>query len=116
MALRRWTPFRFHPGSQQAARSNLYDYAGESLGRAVFAPPLTRFCHELGEVSRLRPEWEEAQRSKPSLSVGFRRKPQGLDRRQSTETQSTQRRLPILADDDYRVSELYGHDSIRPQH
>jgi len=88
---------------------NLYDFAGDSWV-VLFSHPAdyTPVCTtELGEVSRLRPEWEKRNVKTIALSVDTAESHTGwiCD---INETQSTTVDYPILADSDKKVSDLYG--------
>ena len=88
---------------------SLYDYAGDHW-LVLFSHPadFTPVCTtELGEVARLRPEWEKRHVKTIALSVdsadSHRRWIGDIN-----DTQHTSVDYPILADGDRRVSELYG--------
>jgi GTP-binding protein HflX len=88
---------------------NLYDFAGDSWV-VLFSHPadFTPVCTtELGEVSRLRPEWEKRNVKTIALSVDSAESHKGwiCD---INETQNTTVDYPILADSDKYVSSLYG--------
>jgi GTP-binding protein HflX len=88
---------------------NLYDFAGDSWV-VLFSHPAdyTPVCTtELGEVSRLRPEWEKRNVKTIALSVDTAESHTGwiCD---INETQNTTVDYPILADSDKKVSDLYG--------
>ncbi len=88
---------------------NLYGFAGDSWV-VLFSHPAdyTPVCTtELGEVARLRPEWEKRNIKTIALSVDTAESHKGwID--DINETQHTTVDYPILADADRRVSELYG--------
>jgi GTP-binding protein HflX len=88
---------------------HFYDYAGDSWV-VLFSHPAdyTPVCTtELGEVSRLRPEWEKRNVKTIALSVDSAESHKGwiCD---INETQNTAVDYPILADEDKKVSDLYG--------
>ena len=88
---------------------NLYDFAGDSWV-VLFSHPAdyTPVCTtELGEVSRLRSEWEKRNVKTIALSVDSAESHGGwiCD---INETQNTTVDYPILADEDKKVSDLYG--------
>jgi GTP-binding protein HflX len=88
---------------------NFYDYAGDSWV-VLFSHPAdyTPVCTtELGEVSRLRGEWEKRNVKTIALSVDSAESHKGwiCD---INETQNTTVDYPILADQDKKVSDLYG--------
>ncbi|MFZ9951094.1 MAG: redoxin domain-containing protein, partial [Vulcanococcus sp.] len=88
---------------------NLYDYAAGSWV-VLFSHPAdyTPVCTtELGEVSRLRSEWEKRNVKTIALSVDSAESHKGwiCD---INETQATTVDYPILADEDKKVSDLYG--------
>ena len=88
---------------------NLYDYAGDSWV-VLFSHPAdyTPVCTtELGEVSRLRPEWEKRNVKTIALSVDSAESHKGWIG-DINETQATTVDYPILADQDKTVAELYG--------
>ncbi len=88
---------------------NLYGFAGDSWV-VLFSHPAdyTPVCTtELGEVARLRPEWEKRNIKTIALSVDTAESHKGWIG-DINETQHTTVDYPILADADRRVSELYG--------
>jgi len=92
---------------------SFYDWAGDSWV-VLFSHPAdyTPVCTtELGEVSRLRPEFEKRNVKTIALSID------GVESHNGwigdiNETQSTTVDYPILADEDNKVSDLY--DMIHP--
>ena len=93
---------------------NLYDFAGDHWV-VLFSHPAdyTPVCTtELGEVARLREEWEKRHVKTLALSVDTAESHQGWIA-DINDTQCTIVHYPILADSDRRVSELYG--MIHPQ-
>lgn len=93
---------------------NLYDFAGDHWV-VLFSHPAdyTPVCTtELGEVARLREEWEKRHVKTLALSVDTAESHQGWIA-DINDTQCTIVDYPILADSDRRVSELYG--MIHPQ-
>ena len=95
--------------NSQLGPINLYDFAGDSWV-VLFSHPAdyTPVCTtELGEVSRLRPEWEKRNVKTIALSVDSAESHGGwiCD---INETQNTTVDYPILADEDKKVSDLYG--------
>jgi GTP-binding protein HflX len=93
---------------------NLYDF-GADHWVVLFSHPAdyTPVCTtELGEVARLRPEWEKRNVKTLALSVDTAESHKGwiVD---INEIQKTIVDYPILADSDRRVSDLYG--MIHPQ-
>jgi alkyl hydroperoxide reductase subunit AhpC len=92
---------------------NLYDWAGDSWV-VLFSHPAdyTPVCTtELGEVSKLKPEFDKRNAKVIALSVDDAESHKGWIG-DINETQSTIVNYPILADDDKKVSELY--DMIHP--
>jgi len=88
---------------------NLYDFAGDSWV-VLFSHPAdyTPVCTtELGEVARLRPEWEKRNVKTIALSVDSAESHKGWIG-DINETQCTVVDYPILADADKKVSDLYG--------
>lgn len=88
---------------------NLYDFAGDSWV-VLFSHPAdyTPVCTtELGEVSRLRAEWEKRNVKTIALSVDSAESHKGWIG-DINETQNTTVDYPILADSDKKVSSLYG--------
>ena len=88
---------------------NLYDF-GEGSWVVLFSHPadFTPVCTtELGEVARLRPEWEKRNVKTIALSVDTAESHRGWIG-DINETQHTTVDYPILADADRSVSELYG--------
>ena len=95
--------------NSQLGPINFYDFAGDSWV-VLFSHPAdyTPVCTtELGEVSRLRPEWEKRNVKTIALSVDSAESHNGwiCD---INETQKTTVDYPILADEDKKVSDLYG--------
>ena len=88
---------------------NFYEFAADSWV-VLFSHPAdyTPVCTtELGEVARLRPEWEKLNVKTIALSVDTAESHRGWIG-DINETQYTTVDYPILADADRRVSELYG--------
>jgi GTP-binding protein HflX len=88
---------------------NLYDFAGDSWV-VLFSHPAdyTPVCTtELGEVARLRAEWDKRNVKTIALSVDSAESHRGWIA-DINETQQTNVDYPILADADRRVSDLYG--------
>ncbi len=88
---------------------HFYDFAADSWV-VLFSHPAdyTPVCTtELGEVARLRPEWERRNVKTIALSVDTAESHRGWIG-DINETQHTTVDYPILADADRRVSELYG--------
>jgi GTP-binding protein HflX len=88
---------------------NLYEFAGDSWV-VLFSHPAdyTPVCTtELGEVARLRPEWEKRNVKTIALSVDSAESHKGWIG-DINETQHTTVDYPILADHDKKVSNLYG--------
>jgi len=93
---------------------NLYDFAGDHWV-VLFSHPAdyTPVCTtELGEVARLRQEWEKRHVKTLALSVDTAESHQGWIA-DINDTQCTIVDYPILADSDRKVSDLYG--MIHPQ-
>ena len=93
---------------------NLYDFAGDSWV-VLFSHPAdyTPVCTtELGEVARLRTEWEKRNVKTIALSVDTAESHSGWIS-DINQTQATTVDYPILADADRKVSDLYG--MIHPQ-
>jgi GTP-binding protein HflX len=93
----------------QLGTINLYDFAGDSWV-VLFSHPAdyTPVCTtELGEVARLRPEWEKRNVKTLALSVDSAESHRGWIN-DINEIQQTSVDYPILADADKRVSDLYG--------
>jgi GTP-binding protein HflX len=98
----------------QLGSINLYDFAGDHWV-VLFSHPAdyTPVCTtELGEVARLRPEWEKRHVKTLALSVDTAESHQGWIA-DINDTQCTVVDYPILADSDRKVSDLYG--MIHPQ-
>ena len=98
----------------QLGSINLYDFAGDHWV-VLFSHPAdyTPVCTtELGEVARLRPEWEKRHVKTLALSVDTVESHLGWIG-DINDTQCTIIDYPILADSDRRVSDLYG--MIHPQ-
>ena len=92
---------------------DLYDFAADSWV-VLFSHPAdyTPVCTtELGEVARLRPEWEKRNVKTIALSVDSAESHKGWIG-DINETQHTTVDYPILADADKKVSDLY--DMIHP--
>lgn len=94
---------------------SFYDWAGDSWV-VLFSHPAdyTPVCTtELGEVAKLKPEFEKRNAKVIALSIDDADSHQGWIG-DINETQSTTVNYPILADVDKKVSELYGmiHPSI----
>lgn len=88
---------------------SLYEFAGDSWV-VLFSHPAdyTPVCTtELGEVARLRPEWEKRNVKTIALSVDSAESHKGWIG-DINETQHTTVDYPILADHDKKVSNLYG--------
>jgi alkyl hydroperoxide reductase subunit AhpC len=88
---------------------NLYSFAGDSWV-VLFSHPAdyTPVCTtELGEVAKLRPEWETRKVKTIALSVDSAESHQGWIG-DINDTQHTSVDYPILADADRSVSDLYG--------
>ncbi len=88
---------------------NLYSFAGDSWV-VLFSHPAdyTPVCTtELGEVAKLRPEWEKRNVKTIALSVDTAESHQGWIG-DINDTQQTSVDYPILADADKSVSDLYG--------
>jgi len=88
---------------------SLYDFAADSWV-VLFSHPAdyTPVCTtELGEVARLRPEWEKRNLKTIALSVDSAESHRGWIG-DINDTQNTSVDYPILADADRRVSELLG--------
>jgi GTP-binding protein HflX len=88
---------------------NFYDFAADSWV-VLFSHPAdyTPVCTtELGEVARLRPEWEKRNVKTIALSVDSAESHCGWIA-DINETQHTSVDYPILADADRRVADLYG--------
>nr|WP_290221589.1 peroxiredoxin [Trichocoleus desertorum] len=88
---------------------NFYDWAGDSWV-VLFSHPAdyTPVCTtELGEVSRLKPEFDKRNAKVIALSVDDAESHKGWIG-DINEIQNTTVNYPILADDDKKVSDLYG--------
>jgi len=88
---------------------SLYDFAGDSWV-VLFSHPAdyTPVCTtELGEVARLQPDWEKPNVETIALSVDSAESHRGWIG-DINDTQNTSVDDPILADADWRVSELLG--------
>jgi alkyl hydroperoxide reductase subunit AhpC len=93
----------------QLGSINFYDYAGDSWV-VLFSHPAdyTPVCTtELGEVAKLRPEWEKRNVKTIALSVDSAESHKGWIG-DINDTQYTSVDYPILADADKKVSDLYG--------
>jgi GTP-binding protein HflX len=98
----------------QLGAINLYDF-GADHWVVLFSHPAdyTPVCTtELGEVARLRPEWDKRNVKTLALSVDSAESHKGWIA-DINETQQTTVDYPILADADRKVSDLYG--MIHPQ-
>ena len=92
---------------------NLYDYLGDGWG-VLFSHPkdFTPVCTtELGEVAKLKPEFDKRNVKVLGLSVD------ALDNHKGwaadiEETQGAKLNFPVIADEDHKVSDLY--DMIHP--
>jgi alkyl hydroperoxide reductase subunit AhpC len=92
---------------------NLYDFLGDSWG-VLFSHPkdFTPVCTtELGEVAKLKPEFDKRNVKVLGLSV------EKLDNHKGwaadiEETQGAKLNFPVIADEDHKVSDLY--DMIHP--
>jgi alkyl hydroperoxide reductase subunit AhpC len=98
----------FEQDSSQG-KIKLYDYLGSSWG-ILFSHPkdFTPVCTtELGEVARLKPEWQKRNVKPIGLSVdtGERHSGWAAD---IQETQGQTLNFPVIADHDRKVSDLYG--------
>jgi alkyl hydroperoxide reductase subunit AhpC len=92
---------------------NFYDWAGDSWV-VLFSHPAdyTPVCTtELGEVAKLKPEFDKRNAKVIALSVDDAESHKGWIG-DINDTQNTTVNYPILADDDKKVSELY--DMIHP--
>lgn len=88
---------------------NLYDWMGESWA-VLFSHPAdyTPVCTtELGEVAKLKPEFDKRNVKVIALSVDDEESHKGWIG-DINETQNTQLNYPLLADADKTVSDLYG--------
>ncbi len=88
---------------------HLYDFGADSRV-VLFSHPAdyTPVCTtELGEVARLRPEWEKRNVKTIALSVDSAESHKGWIG-DINQTQNTTVDYPILADADKKVSDLYG--------
>ena len=95
--------------NSQLGSINLYDFAGDSWV-VLFSHPAdyTPVCTtELGEVARLRAEWDKRNVKTLALSVDSATSHTGWIS-DINETQSATVDYPILADQDKAVSDLYG--------
>jgi len=92
-----------------AGEINFYDWAGDSWV-VLFSHPAdyTPVCTtELGEVAKLKPEFDKRNVKVIALSVDDEDSHKGWIG-DIEETQSTQLNYPLLADADKKVSDLYG--------
>jgi alkyl hydroperoxide reductase subunit AhpC len=92
---------------------NLYDYLGDSWG-VLFSHPkdFTPVCTtELGEVARLKPEFDKRNVKVLGLSVDELGNHKGWAD-DIEETQGAKLNFPLIADSDHKVSDLY--DMIHP--
>jgi thioredoxin-dependent peroxiredoxin len=92
---------------------NLYDYLGDSWG-VLFSHPkdYTPVCTtELGEVARLKPEFDKRNVKVLGLSVDELGNHQGWAN-DIEETQGSKLNFPLISDSDHKVSDLY--DMIHP--
>jgi thioredoxin-dependent peroxiredoxin len=92
---------------------NLYDYLGDSWG-VLFSHPkdYTPVCTtELGEVARLKPEFDKRNVKVLGLSVDELGNHQGWAN-DIEETQGSKLNFPLISDADHKVSDLY--DMIHP--
>ena len=99
-------------------RISFHDWLGDSWG-VLFSHPkdFTPVCTtELGEVARLRPEWEARNIKVIGLSVDPVEAHRNWDR-DITETQGHEPYFPMIADTDGQVSVLYGmiHPELDPK-
>jgi alkyl hydroperoxide reductase subunit AhpC len=97
-----------------AGEIDFYDWAGDSWV-VLFSHPAdyTPVCTtELGEVAKLKPEFDKRNAKVIALSVDNVESHQGWIN-DINETQSTDVNYPIIADEDKKVSELY--DMIHPK-
>jgi thioredoxin-dependent peroxiredoxin len=92
-----------------AGRIKFHDWLGTSWG-ILFSHPkdYTPVCTtELGEVARLKPEWDKRNVKPIGLSVDSTVNHAGWAQ-DIKETQGQELNFPVLADADRRVSDLYG--------
>jgi alkyl hydroperoxide reductase subunit AhpC len=92
---------------------NLYDYLGDSWG-VLFSHPkdFTPVCTtELGEVARLKPEFDKRNVKVLGLSVDELGNHKGWAN-DIEETQGQKLNFPLISDSDHKVSDLY--DMIHP--
>ena len=97
-----------------AGKIRFHDYLGDSWG-IFFSHPkdYTPVCTtELGEVARLAPEWAKRNVKVIGLSVDTVGRHAGWEK-DIEETQGQKVNFPMIADDDKKVSQLYG--MIHPQ-
>ena len=90
-------------------RIRFYEHLGESWG-VLFSHPgdYTPVCTtELGEVARLKPEWDKRNVKPVGLSVDPVDKHHGWED-DIDETQGQRLNFPVIADTDRKVSDLYG--------
>ncbi|EDX72879.1 Redoxin superfamily [Coleofasciculus chthonoplastes PCC 7420] len=99
--------------SSSEGEINFYDWAGDSWV-VLFSHPAdyTPVCTtELGEVAKLKPEFDKRNAKVIALSVDDAKSHQGWIQ-DINETQNTTVNYPVLADADKKVSDLY--DMIHP--
>jgi alkyl hydroperoxide reductase subunit AhpC len=97
-----------------AGTIHFHDWLGQSWG-VLFSHPAdyTPVCTtELGEVARLKPEWDKRNVKPIGLSVDPVDKHHGWEA-DIVETQGQKVNFPVLADGDRKVSDLYG--MVHPQ-
>jgi alkyl hydroperoxide reductase subunit AhpC len=98
----------FEQDSSQG-RIRFHEYLGNSWG-ILFSHPkdFTPVCTtELGEVARLKPEWDKRNTKVLGLSVDPTDRHSGWAK-DIAETQGQSLNFPLVADHDRKVSELYG--------
>ncbi len=97
-----------------AGRIHFHQWLGDSWG-ILFSHPkdYTPVCTtELGEVARLKPEWDKRHVKPLGLSVDPKESHHGWER-DIEETQGHKLNFPMLADADRKVSSLY--DMVHPE-